>query len=132
MSDASNETTEKPQASSDDAASGVKPRRRGAGNGSVKAGADAVRSRLASVVWLVAVICALFLAIGALVTALDMNLDNPILAFINAGAHKLDFGQFKDFGDGKNAKVESALVNWGIAAVIYLVVGKILDRLIRP
>ena len=34
--------------------------------------------------------------------------------------------------EGKNAEVKGALTNWGIAALIYLVVGKILDRLIRP
>ena len=34
--------------------------------------------------------------------------------------------------EGKNAETKSALVNWGIAAIVYLVVGKILDRVIRP
>jgi hypothetical protein len=176
VSDASKQTTEKPQAEADkpqaeadkpqaeaqkpqaegDDTSTARPRRRGLSRGSakpavqpapakpgsaksgpaksgpVKSGVDTVRKQLASLVWLVAVVCALFLAIGALTKALDMNLDNPILAFINTGAHKLDFGQFKDFGNGKNAEVEGALVNWGIAAIIYLVVGKIIDRVIRP
>ncbi len=36
----------------------------------VVAGANAVRSRIASLVWLVAVVCALFLAVGALLIAL--------------------------------------------------------------
>ena len=97
----------------------------------VVAGANAVRSRIASLVWLVAVVCALFLAVGALLIALDMNQANPIVGFICDTARKLDFGSFKDF-TGKNAHVKSVLTNWGIAAVIYLVAGKVLDRVIRP
>jgi uncharacterized membrane protein len=109
-----------------------KPRRSGRDAGkAVAAGANAVRSRIASLVWLVAVVCALFLAVGALLVALDMNRQNDIVHFIITTAHKLDFGKFKDF-TGKNAATQSALTNWGIAAVIYLVVGKVLDRLIRP
>lgn len=97
----------------------------------VVAGANAVRSRIASLVWLVAVVCALFLAVGALMVALKMNQDNAIVAFVLDGAEKLDLGDFKEF-TGKDAAVKSALTNWGIAAVIYLVVGKVLDRIIRP
>ena len=97
----------------------------------VVAGANAVRSRIASLVWLVAVVCALFLAVGALLVALDMNRQNDIVHFILSVAHKLDFGTFKDF-TGKSAATKSALTNWGIAAVIYLVIGKVLDRIIRP
>ncbi len=28
--------------------------------------------------------------------------------------------------------VKSVLVNWGIAALVYLVAGKVIDRVIRP
>jgi hypothetical protein len=102
----------------------------------VKAGSDAVRSKLASVVWLVAVVCALFLAVGALLIALNANQDNSIVGFVLHGADVLDGPFSRDNGiftfDGKNAETKSALVNWGIAAVVYLVIGKILDRVIRP
>ena len=97
----------------------------------VRAGANVVRSRIASLVWLVAVVCALFLAVGALLVALKMNQDNAIVGFVVDGAKKLDFGDFKKFS-GKDADVKGALTNWGIGAVIYLVVGKVLDRVIRP
>jgi hypothetical protein len=97
----------------------------------VKTGADAVRARVASLIWLVAVLCALTLAVGALVVALKMNQDNGIVSFITSAAHKIDFGDFKKF-TGSGSAVKGALVNWGIAAVIYLVVGKVLDRIIRP
>ena len=97
----------------------------------LKTGGRDVRDKIASVVWLAAVVCALFLAVGALMVALKMNPDNAIVAFVLDVADVLDLGEFKEF-DGKNAAVKSALTNWGIAAVIYLVIGKVLDRIIRP
>ena len=38
-----------------------------------------VRTRLAQLIWLVAVVCALFLAVGALCVALDANRDNALV-----------------------------------------------------
>ena len=64
--------------------------------------ANAVRSRIASVVWLVAVLCALVLAVGALIVALKMNQDNSIIGFVIDAAKRLDFGSFKQF-TGRNA-----------------------------
>jgi hypothetical protein len=103
----------------------------------VVAGANAVRSRIASVVWLVAVVCALFLAVGALLIALKANQDNAIVSFVLDGADKLDLGVFSRKEGiftftGKSAATRSALVNWGIGAIAYLIVGKVLDRIIRP
>lgn len=106
-------------------------RRRRTSEASMKATANTVRTKVASLVWLVAVVCALFLAVGALMVALNMNQDNAIVGFVTDVAHKIDFGDFKTF-HGKNAEVKAALTNWGIAAVIYLVIGKVLDRIIRP
>lgn len=104
--------------------------------GKLKARSDAVRSRVAMVAWLVAVVCALFLAVGALLIALQANANNPVVEFIRGGAEKLD-GPFSLHNgiftfSGKEGDVKSALTNWGIAAVVYLVIGKILDRIIRP
>jgi hypothetical protein len=67
-----------------------------------------------------------------LLVALKMNQDNAIVSFVLDGADKLDlFGPFKEF-TGKNAATKEALTNWGIYAILYLVVGKVLDRIIRP
>ena len=95
------------------------------------------RVRLAQVVWLVFVFCALLLAVGALLIALDANKDNGLVDLVLDGADAVDLGIFtrdngiKDFrGDG--AEVKNALLNWGLGALAYLVVGKILDRIIRP
>jgi hypothetical protein len=95
------------------------------------AGTNAVRSRIASAVWLAAVVCALVLAVGALLVALKMNQDNSIVAFVIDAARRLDFGSLKEF-TGRNAAVKAALTNWGIAAVLYLIAGKVVDRAIRP
>jgi hypothetical protein len=120
----------------DKAAEEPGPRRR-LGGDRVKAGAASVRSRLASAVWLLAVVCALFLAVGALLVALDANRDNSIVTFVLKGAEWLAGPPFsRDEGiftfEGKEAETKGALVNWGIAAVVYLLIGKVLDRIIRP
>jgi len=107
------------------------------GTSKVKAGAAAARNRLATLVWLVAVVCALALAVGALLIALKANEDNTVVDFVLSVAAGLD-GPFSltdgifTFDDNQDGRVKSALVNWGIAAVVYLVIGKILDRVIRP
>ena len=96
-----------------------------------------IRTRIAQVVWLVFVLCALFLAVGALLVALDANVDNPLVEFVLDGADAVDLGVFsrengiKEFA-GDNADTKNALFNWGIGAIAYLVVGRIVDRLIRP
>ena len=107
------------------------------GTAKLKARANAVRSKIATVVWLAAVVCALFLAVGALLIALKANEDNTIVSFVISTAEKLD-GPFSlqdgifTFPADEDGRVKSALTNWGIAAVVYLVIGKILDRIIRP
>jgi hypothetical protein len=98
---------------------------------------DRVRTRVAQVVWLLFVVCALFLAVGALLVALDANVDNPLVAFVLDGADAVDLGVFsRDNGikqfTGANADTKNALFNWGIGAIAYLVVGRIVDRIIRP
>ncbi|QZY30235.1 hypothetical protein [Nocardioides coralli] len=95
------------------------------------------RTRVAQAVWLVFVVCALFLAVGALLVALDANEKNALVDFVTSGADAVDLGIFsrrngiKEFA-GSNADVKNALVNWGLGAVAYLVVGRIIDRVVRP
>ena len=101
------------------------------------AGVNVVRGRIAALIWLLAVICALFLAIGALLVALKADRHNGVVSFILDGDDKLDLGVFsrKDgifTFQGKDAAIKDALVNWGIGAIVYLVAGKIVDRVIRP
>ena len=114
-----------------------KPKRGAAAAAKAKAGADVVRLRLAQLVWLVCVLAALVLAVGAL-------LDRPQGEH---GQRPRDVGAghgrptrpdvfdrddgIKDF-TGKNAEIKEALLNWGLAALSWLIAGKIVDRIIRP
>ncbi len=123
----------------DDTTTEQKPKRGAAAAAKAKAGADFVRLRLAQLVWLVCVVAALILAAGALLIALQdsVNRSNDLVQFVLVAADNLDLGVFdRDNGvfgfDGKNAETKDALLNWGIAAVVWLVAGKIVDRIIRP
>jgi uncharacterized membrane protein len=114
-----------------------KTRRGVAAAAKAKAGADLVRLRLAQLVWLLCVLAALVLAAGALLVALKANTDNDLVTWILDAAAKLDLGVFdrengiKDF-TGNNAEIKEALLNWGLAAIVWLVGGRIIDRIIRP
>jgi hypothetical protein len=100
----------------------------------------AVRSRIAQVVWLLCVLAALVLAVGALCIALKANQDNNLVKFVIDGADKLDFGVFSRGKDGvahwkgntDAAHTKNALVNWGLAALVWLVGGKLVERVVRP
>ncbi len=96
-----------------------------------------IRVRLAQVVWGLFAIAAVFLAIGALLIAVNANRDNALVRFVLDTANTLDLGLFsRDNGikhfTGDNAEVKNALLNWGLGAVAWLVLGRILERLIRP
>lgn len=102
----------------------------------VRTGSDAVRSGLASILWLIAVTGALLLSIGALLVSLDANEQNSAVQLVLAGADYVDGPFSRENGpftfDGPDAATRSALVNWGIGAIVFLIVGKVLDRTIRP
>lgn len=95
-----------------------------------------IRTVAARVVWTVFVVFALVLALAALLIALDANSDNSLVEFVMSFADGVDLGFFdldnpiKDFG-GDNAETKTALFNYGIGAVLYLIVGRLLERLIR-
>ena len=96
-----------------------------------------LRTRLAQLIWLAAVVCALFLAVGALLIALDANQDNALVKLVLDVADAVDLDVFsRDNGiftfDGQDAATKSALANWGLGAIAYLVVGRILERIVRP
>ena len=99
--------------------------------------AGSVRLRVAQLVWLAAVVCALFLAVGALLIALDANRDNALVRFVLDVADVLDLDVFSRHNgvftfDGSDAATKNALANWGLAAIAYLVVGRVLERVVRP
>lgn len=95
------------------------------------------RSALAQLIWLAAALCALTLAVGALLVALDANRSNDLVHFVLRAADTVDLGVFsradgvKQFR-GEGADVKNALFNWGLGAIAWLVVGRILDRVVKP
>ena len=99
--------------------------------------ASKIRARLAQLVWLVAALCALLLAVGALLIALDANKSNDLVDFVLRAADFVDLGVFsrqdgiKQFR-GEGAEVKNALFNWGLAAIAWLVAGRVLYRVIKP
>ena len=108
------------------------PKRKGS-----KFDAKHVRVQVARVVGLVFLVLALVLALAALCIALEANADNAFVKFVLDFADAVDLGVFdlanpiKEFG-GANGPTKEALLNSGLGAVVYLIVGRILDRVIRP
>lgn len=99
---------------------------------------DQVRARAAMVLRTVFTLAAMLLAVGALLIALRQNINetNAIVKFIIDLDDNID-GPFSRMEGiftftGKSAVTKEALVNWGIAALVYLLIGQLLDRVVRP
>ncbi len=96
-----------------------------------------VRNVVARVVWLVCLALALVLAAAAFSFALEANDKNSLVQLIRDLADAFDLGFFdlenpvKEFTKGDNAQVKTALFNYGLAAVVYLVIGRFLERIVR-
>lgn len=98
------------------------------------------RTLVAQAVWAVAVFAAVVLAGAALCIALKANPANNLVDFLVRTADKLDFGVFElgsngiyhATGDTHEALTKNALVNYGVAAVVWLVLGGIVAKVIRP
>jgi hypothetical protein len=96
-----------------------------------------IRGLVSRAVWVVCLSLALVLAAAAFSFALDANDENDLVQLVRDLANAFDLGFFdldnpvKRF-DEPNSEVKNALFNYGIAAVIYLIAGRFLERLIRP
>jgi len=74
-------------------------------------------------------VVAAIIAAGILFIVLDANSSNDIVSTVDDAARAL-VGPFDDMFSFDNAKTAVA-VNWGIAAVAYLIVGALIARLIE-
>jgi hypothetical protein len=95
-----------------------------------------VRGQVARIVWTACLVIALCLAGAAFSYALDANPANSLIKLLRHVASACDLGWFdlnNPIWQAKepNALTKTALANYGIAAVVYLVVGRALERLIR-
>ncbi|WZH53020.1 MAG: hypothetical protein PIR53_03270 [Nocardioides alkalitolerans] len=98
---------------------------------------DQVRTRVAQVLWALCLIAATLLAVAALCIAVDANQQNALVERVLELAKVVDLNVFTlDDGimafTGDNAETKNALVNYGLGAAFYLVVGRVLERLVRP
>jgi hypothetical protein len=107
-------------------------RRRGGGDAR-GAGAKRVARRglwgIARIVTLITSLVVGLIVVGILLTVFEANKDNQIVGWVLDGAKWL-VGPFKDVFKPDSAKTKVA-VNWGLAAVIYALVGGLIARLLR-
>ncbi|SDT16725.1 hypothetical protein SAMN04488570_3722 [Nocardioides scoriae] len=99
---------------------------------------DAIRGQVARVVRIVFGVLAAILAIGALLVVLrdSVNEQNSIVKLITDIADAVSGPFSRDDGifsfSGKNAVAKNALLNWGIAAIVYLVLGRVIAGVVGP
>jgi hypothetical protein len=111
----------------------VGPRRIGTERGSgIRARGAHVAHRgalgLARLVWLVAGAVAAVIVVGILLVVLEANRDNTIVNALLDAARFLA-GPFHNVFDLARHKTEVA-VNWGLAAAVYLIAGRLVGRLL--
>jgi hypothetical protein len=92
------------------------------------AGAAVARASVARVVILAATAVALVLVAGIVLVALEANRSNEIVQVVRDAASFLA-GPFDGLFTLENNKAEKA-VNWGIAAVVWYGVGRLIARLL--
>jgi hypothetical protein len=88
--------------------------------------ADGVGWGIASLVWLLAVVAASFLVLYIILVLFEANPNNDLVNFISDVANKLAW-VFRDLFDVNDKKLEIVL-NYGLAAVVYLAVGRVAAR----
>jgi hypothetical protein len=86
------------------------------------------RASLARAVVLVATVVAVVLLVGIALVALEANRSNDIVQVVRDAAAFLA-GPFDGLFTLENNKAEKA-VNWGIAAVVWYALGRLLARLL--
>ena len=99
-----------------------------------------IRTTAARIFWGVCVFFALVLAAEVLLIAIEANEQNDLVMFVRETADKVDLGLFdlsspiKDFNEKvpNFSDTGTALFNYGLAAIAWLVIGRVPDSVIRP
>ena len=99
---------------------------------------DQLRETIARILRVAFLVCAVVLALGAFLIAARDNVSqsNELVKFVLKFADAID-GPFSRRNGifefhGTNAQTKDAVVNWGIAAIGYLAIGRYLQRLLAP
>jgi hypothetical protein len=99
---------------------------------------DLIRDTMSKVLRIVFLFFALALALGAFLVAAHDNVSqtNSLVKVILNIAGAIDGPFSRDNGifsfHGTNAATKDAVVNWGIAALVYLAIGRYLQRVLAP
>ena len=96
--------------------------------GAFSRGTGAVMGTLARVVRLIVSIVVLIIVAGIVLVLLKANPASTIVSDVHDAAHWLA-GPFNGLFSPHNARVALA-VNWGLAAIVYLIVGGLIARLL--
>jgi hypothetical protein len=108
---------------------GFRRRRRRTEGGGVARAAIGAGAILARIIWLVAVLVALVIALGIAFVVLKANMGNSIVSSIHDAA-KFLVGPFDGIFKPKDHRLAIA-INWGIAIVVYLFVARLVARLLQ-
>jgi uncharacterized membrane protein YhiD involved in acid resistance len=108
-----------------------------ANSGSASGLVREARSWLARLIWIFCAVGAICLALGALLIVLSANEANSLVKLVLHLADFFDLGVFsRDDGikqfTGAHHEVKNALFNWGIGAIAWLIVGRIVERIVKP
>ena len=87
--------------------------------------------------WFACLLAATALLLGAVLVVLEANTHNALVEAVLRAADWADVGVFsRDAGikqfTGEGAVVKNAVVNWGLGAVAWLVVGRVARRILTP
>ncbi|MCZ4500611.1 MAG: hypothetical protein JWQ74_3166 [Marmoricola sp.] len=99
---------------------------------------DQIRDTMAKILRIVFLLFSVALALGAFLVAAQDNVsqDNPLVKLILNVADAIDGPFSRTNGifkfSGENGATKDAVVNWGIAALVYLAIGRYLQRLLAP
>lgn len=103
-----------------------------------KGDVDALRTTLAKIVQVVFSLFAVVLAVGVLLVAMRDNVSetNGLVKLVFHICDAIDGPFSREHGifsfTGSGAVTKNALFNWGLAAIVYLVIGRVLARIISP
>lgn len=99
---------------------------------------DQIRDTMSKVLRVVFLLFSVALALGAFLVAAQDNVsqDNPLVKLILNVADAIDGPFSRTNGifkfNGENGATKDAVVNWGIAALVYLAIGRYLQRVLAP
>ena len=106
---------------------------RGAASGVASGVATGTRRLLAAIATAIALITgliALLIVIGIAFIVFKANRDNSVVSWVHDAA-KFFVGPFDGMFKPKSHRAE-VTINWGIAAALYVIVGRLISRLISP